>query len=328
MGDPAAIKNSFWKSRPVLITGVTGFAGSALAARLISLKARVIGLAKENPRGSAFNRLGLRGSVRCVEGRLEDAPFVARVVKRHAVEVAYHLGAQAIVGKANRSPLPTFTSNIQGTWNLLEACRGRSSIRAVVVASSDKAYGSHKKLPYREDFPLQPRYPYDVSKACADLIARSYFHTYGLPVVVTRFANLYGPGDLNFSRIVPDTIRSALRGKAPVLRSDGTPERDYLFIDDAVDLYLLLAERIDATQGEVFNAGHNRPVSVLHLVRRILKLAGRTDLKPRVLGQGTPHGEIQRQWLDAGKTQRVLGWKPRVTLEKGLQTTIAWYASF
>ena len=325
VGRPTTIKSSFWKNRPVLITGVTGFAGSALAARLVSLKAHVVGLAKENPNGSTFNRLGLRRQVRCVWARLEDAPALEHAVRRHAVQIVYHLGAQAIVGLANRSPLPTFTANVQGTWNLLEACRGKKSIRAVVVASSDKAYGSHKKLPYREEFPLQPQYPYDVSKACADLIARSYFHTYGLPVVVTRFANLYGPGDLNFSRIVPESVRSILSGKHPVIRSDGTPERDYLYIDDAIDLYLLLAERIQKTRGQVFNAGNSRPISVSRLVTLLLRLAGRPDLKPRILGKGTPHGEIDRQWLDGGKAHRLLGWRPKIGLEEGLGKALAWY---
>ena len=319
MSDP------FWKDLPVLVTGITGFVGSSLAARLVGLKARVVGLVRDDVAGSNFHQLGLEQAVTVVHGSLEDYPLLARTVNEYAIEVVYHLGAQTIVGTANRSPVSTFKSNIEGTWNLLEACRAHPGIRAVVVASSDKAYGTHKDLPYREDFLLNPEYPYDVSKACADLLARSYFRTYGLPVVITRFANIYGPGDLNFSRIIPDTIQSVLQGRNPVVRSDGTPERDYLYIDDAMDLYILLAERIAETKGEVFNAGHNKPVRVLDLVETILRLSGRMDLRPEVLGKGSLHGEIDRQWLDAEKAKKVLGWEPRLGLEEGIRTTLAWY---
>jgi CDP-glucose 4,6-dehydratase len=308
-----------------LITGVTGFVGSSLASRLVNLGARVVGLVRDETPESYFNLLGLEKSVTVVHGSLEEYPLLERTVNEYGVGVVYHLGAQTIVGTANRSPLSTFKANIEGTWNLLEACRGKDHVRAVVVASSDKAYGSHKELPYREDFPLNPEYPYDVSKACADLLARSFCKTYGLPVVITRFANIYGPGDLNFSRIIPDTIRSVLEGKNPVVRSDGTPERDYLYIDDVADLYLLLAERIGEAKGEVFNAGHNKPVRVLEVVELILRLAGRTDLRPDIRGKGSPHGEIDRQWLDGGKAKRRLGWEPKIGLEEGLRRTIEWY---
>jgi len=315
-----------WKGRSVLVTGITGFVGSSLAARLVKRGARVVGIAKREPfRDSHFRQLGLEKRVLLVRSRLENFRLVRDTVHRHAVEVVYHLGAQALVGAAYQAPLPTFKTNIEGTWNVLEACRGQRRIRAVLIASSDKAYGAHKTLPYREEFPLQPRYPYDVSKACMDLLARSYFFTYGLPVVVTRFSNIYGPGDLNFSRIVPDVIRGALQGKNPILRSNGTPERDYLYIEDVVDLYLLLAEQIQKTQGEAFNAGHNRPVSVRRLAETILRLAGRPDLKPRITGRGTPHGEIDRQWLDGGKVRRLLGWSPKISLEEGLRRTLPWY---
>jgi CDP-glucose 4,6-dehydratase len=315
----------FWQDRSVLVTGITGFVGSSLAARLVGLRARVVGLMRDDVAGSNFHQLGLDQAVTVVHGSLEDYPLLARTVNEYAIEVVYHLGAQTIVGTANRSPLSTFKSNIEGTWNLLEACRAHPGIRAVVVASSDKAYGTHKDLPYREDLLLNPEYPYDVSKACADLLARSYFRTYGLPVVITRFANIYGPGDLNFSRIIPDTIQSVLQGRNPVVRSDGTPERDYLYIDDAMDLYILLAERIAETKGEVFNAGHNKPVRVLDLVETILRLSGRTQLRPDIRGKGNPHGEIDRQWLDAGKVKRLLGWEPQVELKEGLQKTIEWH---
>ena len=320
-------REEYWKDRVVLITGVTGFVGSSLAARLVNLGAHIVGLVRDEVVESNFHFLGLEKVVTVVRGSLEDYPLLERTINEYAVEVVYHLGAQAIVSTANRSPLSTFKANIEGTWNLMEACRGKNHIQAVVIASSDKAYGTHKELPYREDFPLNPEYPYDVSKACADLIARSYFRTYGLPVVVTRFANIYGPGDLNFSRIIPDTIRSILQGKNPIIRSDGTPERDYLYIDDVTDLYLLLAERIDETRGEVFNAGHNKPISVLTLVETILRLSGRSDLRPEIKGKGSLHGEIDRQWLDGEKVKRLVGWKPQVGLEEGLRKTITWYQS-
>ena len=340
------MKRSFWKNKVVFITGLTGFVGSALARRLLEGGARVIGLVHRDHTLRHFEKSDLKDRVKVVRGSLGDLKLLERTLRSHKVEIVYHLAAQAIVGKANQDPLPTFESNIQGTWNLLEACRRVRERKmgtvlfflrknrtvpifpfAVVVASSDKAYGTHKRLPYREDFPLQPDYPYDVSKACADMIAMSYHKTFGLPVVVTRFANIYGPGDMNFSRIVPDTLRSVLRGKRPVLRSDGTPERDYLYVDDVVDLYRVLAERIGKTKGEVFNAGHNKPVSVLSLVETILRLAGRGDLKPIIKGRKKLHGEIDRQWMDGKKAEKLLGWKPRVDLKTGLRKTISWYAA-
>lgn len=318
MGIPGITRRGlFWKNRTVFITGVTGFVGSWLADRLLRRGARVIGLVRKNPPGSNFSRLGLQKRITVVRGRLENGPLLERALRLHAVEIVYHLGAQAIVGKANLSPRSTFAINIEGTWNLLEACRRNKLTRAVIVASSDRAYGTYKKLPL---------YPHDVSKACAELIARSYYFTFGLPVVITQFSNLYGPGDLHFSRIVPDTIRRVLRGKPPVLRSDGTPKRCYLYIDDAVDLYLLLAERIEKTRGDVFNAGHNKPVSVQALVEMILQLAGRRDLQPKILGTGTPRGEIDRQRLDGSKVKRILSWEPRTPLKEGLRRTLRWYS--
>ena len=318
----------FWKNKPVLVTGITGFVGSSLAVRLVELGARVVGLVRDEVAQSNFHRAGVERTVTVVRGNLEDYSLLERTINEYEIEIVYHIGAQAIVGTANRSPLSTFKSNIGGTWNIMEACRGKSHIQAIVVASSDKAYGTHKDLPYREEFLLNPEYPYDVSKACADLIARSYYKTYGLPVVVTRFANIYGPGDMNFSRIIPDTIRSVLQSKAPVLRSDGMSQRDYLYIDDVTDFYLLLVERIEETRGEIFNAGHTQPVRVLEFVEMILRLAGRPDLRPDIQGKGNPHGEIERQWLDGSKAKRLLGWEPRVGLEEGLRKTIEWHRAF
>lgn len=318
-------RQEFWKDRPVFVTGITGFVGAALAAQLVEAGARVVGLVRDEVPESNFHRCGLHRAVTVVRGALEDAALLERALNEYAIEAVYHLGAQAIVGVANRSPISTFRANVEGTWNLLEACRRAGHIQAVVIASSDKAYGTPPALPYREDFALNPQYPYDVSKACADLIARSYFNTYGLPVVVTRFANIYGPGDVNVSRIVPETIRAALSGRSPVIRSDGSPERDFLYIDDVTDLYLLLGERIEAVRGEVFNAGHNRPVKVLEVVEMILRLAGRSDLPPDIRGKGNPAGEIDRQWLDTTKVHERLGWQPRIALEEGLRRTLVWH---
>jgi CDP-glucose 4,6-dehydratase len=229
------------------------------------------------------------------------------------------------VPTANQSPLGTFETNIRGTWILLEACRSHG-VQRLVVASSDKAYGPHRELPYREDFALQPIYPYDVSKAATDLLARSYWHTWGLPVAVTRFANLYGGGDTNRSRLVPEAVAAALAGRAPVVRSDGSPERDFLYVEDAVTAYLAIWEALgrDAQAcGEAFNAGGGQPHRVLDVVQLICRLAG-SGLEPEVRGAGTPVGEIDRQWVDFTKLRSMTGWAPAVELEEGLRRTIEW----
>jgi CDP-glucose 4,6-dehydratase len=242
------------------------------------------------------------------------------------VSDVFHLAAQTIVGTANRSPLSTWEANVRGTWCLLEACRTLGSVSRVVVASSDKAYGSHEELPYREDFPLQPKHPYDVSKACADLIARSYASTYGMRVAVTRLANVYGPGDLNWSRIVPDTARALAHGERPVIRSDGTPERDYLYVEDAVDAYLAVADSLDkpAMSGRAWNVGWGRPVRVLDLVRTLTSVSG-VPVEPDIRGEGVPPGEIERQYLDSTAIREELGWEPAWELEDGLRAAWQWY---
>jgi CDP-glucose 4,6-dehydratase len=249
-----------------------------------------------------------------------------RVLNEHEVDEVFHLAAQTIVGTANRSPLATWEANVRGTYSLLEACRGLGTVKRVVVASSDKAYGDHDELPYSEDFALQPRYPYDVSKACTDLIARSYANTYDLPVAVTRLANLYGPGDLNWSRIIPDSARALARGERPVIRSDGTPERDYLYVEDAVDAYLAIGASLDdpAQRGRAWNAGWGKPIPVIDVVRTLISVSG-VDVEPDVRGSGTPHGEIDRQYLDSTAIREQLGWEPRWDLERGLATTWEWY---
>jgi CDP-glucose 4,6-dehydratase len=318
---------SFWQGRRVLVTGANGFVGSWLCQRLLKEGAAVVALIRDQIPGANFYRLGLERRCDIVAGGVEDFALLSRTVAEYEVESCFHLAAQAIVGVANHSPLSTFEANVRGTWNLLEAMRLGKRVRAVIIASSDKAYGCHEELPYTEDTPLQPLYPYDTSKACADFIARSFFHTFGVPVAVTRFANIYGGGDLNFSRIVPGTIRSVLQGEDPIIRSDGTPERDFISVDDVVELYLEIGRRLpaDGVSGGVFNGGHNRPVKVLDLVEKIIALSGKKGVRPDIRGKSVGHGEIDRQWLGAMKAKEVLGWEPKVGFDQGLARTIEWY---
>ena len=259
---------------------------------------------------------------------VSDYDALLRVLNEHEVDAVFHLAAQTIVGTANRSPLSTWEANVRGTWCLLEACRTLGSVQRVVVASSDKAYGSHEELPYREGFPLLPVFPYDVSKACADMITRSYAATYGMRVAVTRLANVYGPGDVNWSRIVPDTARALARGERPVIRSDGTPERDYLYVEDAVDAYLAVAASLDRPElsGRAWNAGWGVPVPVLDVVRTLIDVSG-VDVEPDIRGEGTPAGEISRQYLDSTVIREELGWEPRWELERGLRAAWEWYSA-
>jgi CDP-glucose 4,6-dehydratase len=319
--------NRRWARVTALVTGAQGFIGSWLAQRLLDEGARVVVPRRDFVPESRFRTEGVEERCTVVQADLADLASLARVVNEHEVDGVFHLAAQTIVGTANRSPLSTFEANVRGTYNLLEACRtaGRP-VGRVVVASSDKAYGSHDELPYREDFPLQPRFPYDVSKACTDMIARSYASTYEMPVAVTRFANVYGGGDLNWSRIVPDTCRALVEGRRPVIRSDGTPERDYLYVEDAVEAYLAVAASLDRPElrGRAWNAGWGAPLSVLDVVARLVAASGR-ELEPDVRGAGTPHGEIDRQYLDSAAIRDELGWAPRLALDEGLARTFAWY---
>jgi CDP-glucose 4,6-dehydratase len=320
-----AVSHAYWSGRRVLVTGAYGFVASWLQKALLERGAVVVGLDRQRPARSCLQALGLDGQVILVHADVRDADEVERALNEHDVSVCFHLAAQALVGAANRSPVGTFEANIRGTYMVLEACRRLGSVESIVVASSDKAYGAHEALPYTESHALQPRYPYDVSKACADLIARSFHATFGLPVAVTRCANIYGGGDLNLSRLVPGTMVSVLRGERPVIRSDGTPERDYLHVDDAVAAYLALAEQVSRPQvaGRAFNFGTNRPVSVLDLFGMILRAAGREDLQPEILGQAS--GEIDRQFMDSGQARATVGWEPKVGLEEGLHRTWEWY---
>lgn len=316
-----------YEGRAVLVTGAQGFIGSWLAERLLDEGARVVALRRDVPALSRFRIEGIEQRCDVVQGEIADYESLLRILNEHDVSVVFHLAAQTIVGIAGRGPLSTFDTNVRGTYTLLEACRALGErIEAVVVASSDKAYGEHEELPYSEELPLEPRYPYDVSKACADLIARSYAASFGMPVAVTRLANVYGGGDFNFSRIVPDTIRALLRGERPVIRSDGTPERDYLYVEDAVEAYLAVAGSLEREElrGRAWNAGNGRPVSVRELVERLIRVAG-ADVEPDVRGQGKPHGEIERQWLDSSAIRSELGWRPRWDLDRGLAETLRWY---
>ena len=325
MAGVGPMSGAFWPGRCVMVTGAYGFVASWLQQALLERGANVVGLDRERPARSSFEVLGLDGKVTVAHADVANAEHVERVLNEYQITVCFHLAAQAIVGAANRSPVGTFESNIRGTYMLLEACRRIGTLESVVVASSDKAYGVHDDLPYAETHALLPRYPYDVSKACADMIARSFYATFGLPVAVTRCANLYGGGDLNLSRLVPGTIVSVLRAERPVIRSDGTPERDYLHVEDAVAGYLTLAEQVERANvpGQAFNFGTNRPVSVLDLFGMILRAADRQDLKPQILGQAA--GEIDRQFMDSSKAKALLGWEPRIGVEEGLRRTWEWY---
>ncbi len=311
--------------RSAFVTGAYGLLGSWLVRALVERGDRVTVLRRDRAPRSALLLDGVADAVDVVHGDLNDEGLIARALGEQEVDTVFHLAAQTIVPTANRSPLGTFESNVRGTWTLLEACRLHGA-RRVVVAASDKAYGASATLPYREDMPLDPRYPYDVSKAATDMIARSYWHTVGLPVAVTRFANLYGGGDLNRSRLIPEAIAAVLAGRAPAIRSDGSPERDFLYVEDAVDAYLRLADALDRddARGEAFNAGGGQPHAVRAVVARICALAG-ADVEPDVRGTGTPDGEIDRQYVDASKLRALTGWKPRVGLDEGLRRTLEWY---
>ncbi len=322
---------NYWHGRPVLVTGAYGFLASHLIEELVSRGALVTGMVRDRPAESYLQFSGIDHKINLVFGDVADLDFCRRILNEQQIQSVFHLAAQAIVGLANRSPLSTFESNIRGTYVLLEACRELRQddcpIEAIVVASSDKAYGDQKKLPYTETMPLLGMHPYDASKVCADIITRSFAHDFGLPAAVTRCANLYGPGDLNFSRIIPDTFRALIRGQRPVIRSDGTPQRDYLFVKDAVTGYLILAEKLSQGRGhgQAFNFGTGLPVTVAELVKQIIKSTG-SRVAPEILGTAT--GEIKHQYLDSSRAQTILGWCARTSLKKGLSSTYLWYKRY
>lgn len=294
---------------------------------LINQGANVTGLVRDTvPKSNLYQGEQVK-QMNIVQGALEDLDVIERALGEYEIDTVFHLAAQAIVGVANRNPISTFEANILGTWNILEACRRHPLIKRVIVASSDKAYGDQPTLPYDENMPLQGKHPYDVSKSCADLLSHTYFNTYGLPVCITRCGNLYGGGDLNFNRIIPQTIQLVLNGEAPEIRSDGTFIRDYFYIEDAVEAYLLLAEKMEELNlaGEAFNFSNEIQLTVLELVEKILK-AMDSDLKPKVLNQGSH--EIKHQYLSAEKARKLLNWTPAHTIDEGLEKTIEWYKAF
>ena len=320
--------NSFWQDRSVLVTGCTGLLGSCMTQELISQGAKVVGLVRDWAPHSRLFTEGLAQKMATVYGQIEDLATLERAINEHEIDTVFHLAAQTIVGVANREPLGTFEANIKGTWNLLEACRRVGGVSRIVIASSDKAYGDQEILPYDETTPLQGEHPYDVSKSCADLISRTYYVSYGLPVCATRCGNFYGGGDLNFNRIVPDTIRSALREKPVVIRSDGTFIRDYFYVKDGVLAYLHLAEQMDRSEvlGEAFNFSNELQLPVLEMAHKILKLMNKTHLEPVILNQAK--NEIKHQYLSAKKARQLLNWKPQYSLDEALVETIDWYKAF
>jgi CDP-glucose 4,6-dehydratase len=321
--------SSFWAGKRVLVTGATGVVGSWVVKDLVERSAEVVALVLDANPQSELYRSGLIKRLNVVNGCLENFTVLQRAIVGYETDTVIHLGAQAIVEVAYRSPLSTYETNIRGTWNLLEACRlHRDLVKRVVIASSDKAYGEHEQLPYTEEMPLQGRQPYEVSKSCADLIARSYSHAYGLPVAVARCGNIYGGGDLNWTRIVPGTIRSLYQGKSPLIRSDGQYIRDYIYVKDVSCAYLALAEHMDfpEVRGGGFNFSPEAGLTVLEIVDRIRKIMKCEHIKPTVLNEAK--GEIRNQYLSSARAKRVLGWKPAYTLEEGLRETIDWYVKF
>lgn len=326
--ETVVVSNEFWRNRATFVTGATGLVGGWVVRRLLAAGAEVICLVRDWVPQSDLLSSGLLDQVKVVRGDVCDQTLLERILGEFEIDTVLHLAAQTLVPIANRNPVSTFETNVAGTWRLLEACRRSPRVRQIVLASSDKAYGEHDRLPYAEDAPLQGRHPYDVSKSCADLIAQSYARTYGLPVAVTRCGNFYGGGDLNWNRIIPGTIRSILHGERPVIRSNGRFIRDYFYVEDGAAAYLLLAERLAANpelRGEAFNFSTETRVTVLEIVQELLALM-RSELQPLVLDQAT--NEIPEQWLCAAKARRVLQWLPLFTLSEGLQRTIAWYRAF
>jgi CDP-glucose 4,6-dehydratase len=322
------MNNAFWLDRPSLVTGGTGLVGSWLVRRLFDAGADVVCLVRDWVPQSELVRSRTIDRVTVVRGDVRDQGLVERTLGEYEIDTVLHLAAQTIVGIANRNPVSTFETNIQGTWALLEACRRSPRVKQVVVASSDKAYGSQEELPYDETTPLQGRHPYDVSKSCADLIAGCYAGTFDLPVAVTRCGNFYGGGDLNWNRIVPGTIRSLVRGERPVIRSDGLFVRDYFYVEDGAAAYMLLAEELarrPELRGEAFNFSNEIQVTVLDLVNQIIRLSN-SSLRPEVRNEASH--EIRHQYLNAAKARRLLGWKPLFTLGDGLQATVRWYEKF
>lgn len=318
----------YWKDRNVLVTGANGFLGSWVSKRLVEEGANVVSFVRDAIPKSFFNLSGTVDKVVIAHGALEDYLSIERVFNEFEVDFCFHLAAQAIVGTAERFPLSTYESNIRGTWNVLEAARRNSRVQGLVIASSDKVYGSKDNLPYTEQDTLGGLHPYDVSKVCVDLLAQSYFHTYGIPLGIARSGNFYGPGDLNFSRVVPETIRSLLGNENPVIRSDGTYLRDYFYVEDAAEAFLTLGENVakDGIKGQAFNFGTGKPTAVIDVVNQLIGLSGKDHLRPVILNQAAH--EIKAQYLSCRKAQELLGWRHTTDLEKGLGKSYSWYQDF
>jgi len=319
---------SFWLDRPTLVTGATGLVGAWLVKRLVQAKADVVCLVRDWVPQSELVRSNTLESVEVVRGDVRDQALLERALVENEIDTVIHLAAQTIVPVAGRNPISTFETNVAGTWTLLEACRRNPSVKQIVLASSDKAYGEQANLPYDETTPLQGVHPYDVSKSCADLIGHSYAKVYGSPVAITRCGNFYGGGDLNFSRIVPGTIRSVMRGNRPVIRSDGQFIRDYFYVEDGAIAYMTLAEKLAENRalcGEAFNFSNEYEITVLDLVRQILTLM-KSNLEPDIRNEAAH--EIRRQVLSAGKARRLLEWSPAFDLTQGLTHTVDWYRAY
>ena len=318
----------FWRDRSVFVTGCTGLLGSWMVEELLRRGANVTGLVRDLVPRSKLHQDGFDQKINVVRGAVEDLPVLERALAEYEVDTVFHLAAQTIVGVANSEPISTFETNIKGTWNVLEAARRVGRVSRIVVASSDKAYGDQDILPYDEETPLQGEHPYDVSKSCTDLISLTYHKSYNLPVCVTRCGNFYGGGDLNFNRLVPDTIRSTLRDKPVTIRSDGSFIRDYFYVRDGALAYLHLAEQMDKPEvvGEAFNFSNEIQVPVLEMVKKVTALMGKSELEPIILNQA--NNEIKHQYLSAEKARRLLDWTPSYTLEQGLKETIDWYRNF
>lgn len=322
------IDTPFWLDRPTFVTGGTGLVGAWLVQKLVASGADVVCLVRDWVPQSELVRTRLIERVKVVRGDIREQSTLERILGEYEIDTVFHLAAQTIVTIANRNPISTFESNITGTWSLLEACRRSPSVKQIVVASSDKAYGDQESLPYREEAPLQGQHPYDVSKSCADMIAKSYAVTYDLPVAVTRCGNFYGGGDLNWNRIIPGTIRSILRGLRPVIRSDGKYVRDYFYVEDGAAAYMLLAEQLSKRtelKGEAFNFSNEIQLTVSEIVARILLLM-KSDLQVDIRGDAS--NEILHQYLSAEKARLKLNWKPLFDLDQGLERTIDWYKDF
>lgn len=322
------MSETMWHGRRVFITGCTGLFGSWLTAVLVAKGAEVVGLLHKEPSQSLLAQTGTLQNIQTISGDIGDGELLQRVLHEQHIDTIFHLAAQTLVGVANQNPLSTFETNIKGTWVLLEAARQCPTIRCVIVASSDKAYGAQPELPYHEDAPLLGKHPYDASKACADLLTRTYAHTYNLPTAVTRCANLYGGGDFNWNRIVPGTIRSVLRGERPIVRSDGQSKRNYIYVPDAVRGTLLLAQAIERPDvcGEAFNFGASEAITALGMIQSIIRLSDHPELEPVILNEA--RHEIQEQNLCSDKAQRLLGWEPQYSLATSLQETIQWYRAY